>query len=66
MKKKVISTKTYIMFTDAMIVDLSFLELINTIFTIGLVNNLFDVNTRAPLKLYISNKLKNTGSSDEL
>ena len=63
---KLISTKTVFMFTDAMIVDPSFLELINTMLTVGVVNNLFDAGTKAPLTSYVTDQLKKTGSSDEL
>jgi dynein heavy chain len=63
---KLISTKTVFMFTDSMIVDPSFLELINTMLTVGVVNNLFDPSTKAPLISYVSDKLKKTGTNDEL
>jgi dynein heavy chain len=65
-KKPLIANKTVFMFTDTQIVDPSFLELINTMLTVGVVNNLFDGATRKPLTDFVTDKLKKTGSADEL
>jgi dynein heavy chain len=63
---KLINTKTVFMFTDTQIVDPSFLELMNTMLTVGVVNNLFDNATKLMLNAIVSDKMKKTGSADEM
>jgi dynein heavy chain len=63
---KLINTKTVFMFTDTQIVDTSFLELINTMLTVGVVNNLFDNATKQVLNAIGTEKLKKSVSADEM
>jgi dynein heavy chain len=54
------------MFTDTQIIEDSFLELINTMLTVGVINNLFDQAARSSLITQIQDKLKRSGAADEM
>ena len=64
--EKLVSDETVFLFTDTQIAEEGFLEVINTMLTVGVVNNLFDVNSKTALIGKVSEKLKKSGSADEM
>ena len=61
-----VNKETVFLFTDTQIIEESFLELINTMLTVGVINNLFDPTEKGKLIGVIGDKFKKSGSTDEM
>jgi len=55
---ELVNEKTMFLFSDAQIIEEGFLEIVNTMLTVGVVNSLFDDNTKASLRNEMAEKCR--------